>query len=225
MADSTYQIVRGADNSDLLTLQELKLMLGGVPITDNSQDASLSLMISMFSEMCATYCHRFVGYGQPPTFGKVEMIETWREVMNGRVYLGHWPVKSTDIVNVNAGGTDLTTDQFEIEEWSGKVSNLATGAPMSGPWNTPVVVHYSGGYVLPDDAPLPLKHAVVMLIREERIRMMIAQSGTIRQLTHKEARITFFDPTALLRAIAAGLKTPTMTAVENILDQYIRIEV
>jgi hypothetical protein len=147
--------------------------------------------------------------------------------MNGRLFLSHWPVKAADIqsvsVGINGGSTLLTVDDYEIEEASGKLSNIQIGGAMSSCWNHPVVVHYSGGYNLPTETPLPLKHAVVMLIREERIRMMQAQTAGIRQLSHKEARVAFFDPNAiLLRSLG---KSPTLQAIESILTHYMRFQV
>ena len=223
MADRTFQILTPAASNDLLTLQELKMMLGMSP-TDTSQDPALSFLISVFSEECARRCNHYGKAGMPPTFAKIEVQETWREVMNGRVFCLQWPVNAVDIVSVTDGGMVLTTDQFELEEHSGKISNINTGATMSSPWVTPVVAHYSGGYVLPQEAPLPLKHAVVMLVRQERILMMQAQYAGIRSLSHKEARVMFFDPNAvLLRAL--GTKSPVVQAVDNLLDKYRRLEV
>jgi hypothetical protein len=92
---------------------------------------------------------------------------------------------------------------------------------MASCWNHPVVVHYSGGYDLPTETPLPLKHAVVLLIREERIRMMQAQTAGIRQISHKEARVSFFDPNMLL--LKSLGKSPTLAAIESILSHYIRL--
>ena len=231
MADRTFQILTPAASNDLLTLQELKLMLG-MSATDTSQDAALSFLISVFSEECARRCNHYGKAGMPPTFAKIEVQETWREVMPGRIFCLQWPVNAVDLVSVTDGGVQLTTDQFELEEHSGKISNVQSanismtgaGSTMPSPWVTPVVVHYSGGYVLPNEAPLPLKHAVVMLVRQERILMMQAQYAGIRSLSHKEARVMFFDPNAvLLRAL--GTKSPVVQAVDNLLDKYRRLEV
>jgi hypothetical protein len=93
---------------------------------------------------------------------------------------------------------------------------------MASCWNHPVTVHYWGGYSLPTETPLPLKHAVVMLIREERIRMLQAQTAGIRVIRHKEAMVSFFDPNAvLLRTLG---KSPTLQAIESILTHYMRFQ-
>lgn len=234
MADRTIKILTKALSTDLLTLEEAKLWLG-VNVADTSQDALLAMMITTFSEEIAERLNRH----PTVTLGKEEVLETWRETMNGRLFLSHWPVKGADVVSVTVGEaaavplrrqgvglleTPLATGEFELEEASGKVSNISVGGAQAVGWNHPVTVHYSGGYTLPDETPLPLKRAVVMLIREEKIRMIQAQTAGVRQISHKEARVSFFDPNALLLR-ATGMKSPTMQAVENLLTHYMRFEV
>lgn len=232
MADRTIKVLVKADPTDLLTLEEAKLWLG-INVADVSQDELLQSMISVFSETIAEKLNKHPSV----TLGQEEVQETWRETMNGRLLLSHWPVKAADILSVTVGdaevmpvrlrqarGIDLATGEYELEEASGKVSNISIGGAVAAPWNHPVTVHYKGGYLLPDEAPKPLKHAVVMLIREEKIRMLQAQTAGVRQISHKEARVSFFDPNALLIR-AVGMKSPTMQAVENILTHYMRFEV
>jgi hypothetical protein len=225
MADRTIKILTPAASTDLLTLDEAKLWLG-MNVADTSQDATLQLMITTFSEQIAELANRH----PTVTLGQEEVLETWRETMNGRLFLSHWPVKESDVVSITVGDAevtpfaDLAVGDYELEEASGKLSNILIGGAQAVPWNHPVTVHYTGGYLLPDEAPKPLKHAVVMLIREEKIRMMQAQTAGVRQISHKEARVSFFDPNALL-VRAVGMKSPTMQAVESILTHYMRFEV
>lgn len=221
MADYTVQVLTPAASTDLLTLDEAKLWLGINP-ADTSQDAVLESMITMFSEEIAERLNRH----PTVTIGYEEVNETWRDTMNGRLFLSHWPVKAADVLSVSVGsaGDLLSVDGYELAEDSGKLSNIRLGGDVAASWNHPIVVHYSGGYNLPDEAPKPLKHAVVMLIREERIRMVQAQTAGIRQIRHKESQVSFFDPNALLLR-AVGSKSPTLQAVENILTHYMRFPV
>lgn len=237
MADRTIKVVTKATETDLLTLDEAKQLLN-IPLTDTSQDEALEFMIDIFSETISEKLNRH----PTVTLGYEEVIETWRETMNGRLFLSHWPVKEEDIISLTVGDaiatpyrlrrlrgptlvtTPVAAGEFEIEEASGKVSNISIDGAQAVPWNHPVTVHYKGGYSLPDETPKPLKHAVVMLIREEKIRMVQAQTAGVRQISHKEARVSFFDPNALLIR-AVGMKSPTMQAVENILTHYMRFEV
>lgn len=246
MADRTIKVLTKATDTDLLTIDEAKLLLG-MNSADTSQDEALSSMIATFSEEIAEKLNRH----PTVTVGKEEVLETWRETMNGRLFLSHWPVKEEDIISVTIGDAEvipvrlvqrgggarfgdevilspravsMVAGDYELEEASGKLSNIRIGGAQAVSWNYPVTVHYSGGYLLPDECPKPLKHAVVMLIREERIRMMQAQTAGVRQIRHKEAAVSFFDPNALLLR-AVGMKSPTMQAVENILSHYMRFEV
>jgi len=220
MADYTVNVITPADSVDLLTLDEAKTMLG-ISSADSSQDDLLEMLITTFSEEIAERLNRH----PTVTIGYEEVIETWRETLNGRIFLSHWPVKKEDIISVTVGtnGTALLTGEFEIAEDSGKLSNIGSGGVSSSSWNHPVTVHYKGGYELPDEAPRPLKHAVAMLIREERIRMMQMQTAGIRQIRHKEAAVSFFDPNAILMR-AVGAKSPTLQAVESILTHYMRFQ-
>jgi gp6-like head-tail connector protein len=221
MADITVKVLTSAAETDLLTLDEAKLWLG-INAADTSQDAVLQSMITMFSEEIAERLNRH----PTVTIGYEEVQETWRDTLNGRLFLTHWPVKAADVlsVSVGSGGDLVPVDGYELAEDSGKLSNISLGGAVSASWNHPVVVHYSGGYNLPDGAPKPLKHAVVMLIREERIKMVQSQTAGVRQLRHKESQVSFFDPNALLMR-AVGTKSPTLQAVENILTHYMRFPV
>ena len=218
MADITVKVITPATETDLLTLDEAKLWLG-IDAADTSQDVLIQSMITLFSEEIAELLNRH----PTVTIGYEEVQETWRDTMNGRLFLTHWPVKAADVlsVSVGSGGDLVPVDSYELAEDSGKLSNNSLGGAVSATWNHPVVVHYSGGYNLPDEAPGPLKHAVVLLIREERVRMMQAQTAGIRQISHKEARVSFFDPNALLMR-SVGMKSPTLQAVDSILTHYMR---
>jgi hypothetical protein len=217
MADYTISVLTPAPSTDLLTLSEAKLWLN-ISSTDTSQDVLVQSMITTFSEEIAERLNRH----PTTTLGYEEVNETWRETLNGRLYLSHWPVKAADIKSVSDAGVTLAPGQYEIAEDSGKLSNISSGGSMAASWNHPVVVHYSGGYSLPTATPLPLKHAVVMLMREERIRMTQAQTAGIRVIRHKEAMVSFFDPNLLLlRSLG---KSPTLQAIESILAHYMRFQ-
>lgn len=220
MADYTIDVLTPATNKDLLTVDEAKKWLG-MNSLDTSQDEFLQLMISTFSEEIAERLNRH----PTVTIGREEVVETWRETMNGRLFLSHWPVKREDVIRVSigSGGDAVPVDGYEIGQDSGKLSNITVGGAVSASWNHPVVVHYWGGYNLPDECPLPLKHAVVSLMREERLRSMQAQTAGMRTIRHKEAMVSFFDPNEILLR-ATGSKSPTMQALESLLTHYMRFQ-
>jgi hypothetical protein len=217
MADVTVKVITPAINFDLLTLDEAKLMLG-IATTDTSQDAQLALQISGWSVYAAEVCNR--------TFAREKVIETWREVGDGRVFLTHWPVKEADIESVVApGGTPLIAGEYELEEASGKLSHIANpGGPVSTLWGAPAVIKYTGGYLLPDEAPLPLKQACAMLIREERSRHQQSSVAGLRMIAHKEKRVMFYDPNAAAakQSSSGAAGSPAMQAINALLKQYTR---
>lgn len=212
MADVTVKVLEPATSFDFMTVEEAKLWLR-IPDTDTSQDAQLQMMISVNSAIIAEMCNR--------TFAREKVTETWREVMNGRVFLTHWPVKEDDIENVYPGGTLYPSDAYELEEASGKLSNVSGYVEASAPWPQAIKVTYTGGFNLPDEAPLPLKHATWMLMLEDRMRSLTAQFGGIRQLRHKEASVNFFNPNeVLMKSLGAG--SATMQTINSLLSQYMR---
>jgi len=224
MADLTVKILDAAASFDFLTLDEAKKILG-IDTADTSEDDTISMLIGINSAIISELCNR--------TFARERVQETWREVYDGRVFLQHWPVKESDIESVNAAGGDVpanydgttgfyeVTPCWELEELSGKLSNVGAHDPESSKWPQSVIVTYTGGFDLPTEAPLPLKWATAMLVREERIRNRQAQVAGIRQISHKESRVSFFDPNALLMK-TAGMGSPALQSVNNLLTHYMR---
>jgi hypothetical protein len=208
MADRTEKILTPAQNFDFLTLDEAKTMLG-ISTSTPTDDEQLQMMISTESAVIARICNR--------TFAYEEVEESWRDLASRRVFLSHWPVNEADIESVTVNGSALDSTGWDLEPASGKLSNY------NGWSGEPITVNYWGGYVLPDDAPLPLKQATIALVREQRILMRQAQVAGIRQLSHKEARVTFFDPNELL--MKTGTSAQAQQQIYNLLYHYIRIEV
>jgi|SRR5580765_1315768 hypothetical protein len=212
MVDVTVKILDPATEFDLLTLDEAKILLG-MSTTDTSKDELLTMQISIYSTTVAEMCNR--------TFARERVEETWRELYNGRCFLTHWPTKETDVESVFSAGGNYLVGSYELEEQSGKLSNVVRYAAESSAWEQSVVVTYTGGFNLPDEAPLPLKQAVALLIREENIRMRQAETAGIRQVTHKDSRVVFFDPNAVL-VKTLGAKSQGAQAIESLLKQYTR---
>ena len=212
MADRIIKILTPATEFDFLTLDECKTLLG-IATTTPEEDAQLQMMISVQSAIIAEYCNR--------TFAYEEVQETWRSdltISANRIFLSHWPVKQADLTIVAAPrGTVLDpASDYELEEISGKVE-MITGM------SEPIDVTYSGGYKLPDDAPLALKQAAIMLIRQERMMMLQAQTAGIRSISHRDARVMFFDPNTLLaKTMGKGAQMPQ--TVQTLLSQFTRIE-
>jgi hypothetical protein len=180
MADITVKVLTPADSYALLTLDELKKAFG---ITDSALDEQLQMLIDGYSDVVATMCNR--------CFAKEQVEETWRgdppPYENYRIFLTHYPVADADIESVAVNGS-LITD-YELENASGKLS--------LGAWADPIIVTYSGGYALPDEAPPALKQAMMLLVQAGRSQIVrgMNMSG-IRSISHKESRVMYFDPNA-----------------------------
>lgn len=184
MVDIILKVLTPATTHDLLTLEELKVMLG-IADTDTSQDAMLATYITQLSEVIARECNR--------VFAKEKMRETVRCLQPNRYFVSHWPLKEEDIESVETPrGTTFDPDTYEVEEESGKIEFITSGQV------EPIVVTYTGGYDLPDEAPAALKSACEILVREMRTWVSRQATSGIRSLTHKDARVMFFDVNAAM---------------------------
>jgi hypothetical protein len=216
MADVTIKVIEPADDFALLTVDELKAALG-ISSIDPTQDDQLTELINRYSDVVATLCNR--------VFAKEKVRETWRCVGSDcpgtRLFLSHWPIQEADIESVAAPRSSvLDPASYELEEKSGKLTLFGAGA-------SEIVVTYTGGFDLPDEAPPALKQACELLIRDARAsaqRQHQAASG-IRQLTHKEARVVFFDPATSERAQQLGSSSGINTAIYNLLMHFVRLQV
>jgi hypothetical protein len=210
MADRVIKILVPATEIGFLTLDEAKTMLG-MASGDATMDAQLQMWIDQNSATIMRLCNRI--------FAREKVRETWRDVGNRRVFLSHWPVSEDDIESVEDGGVVLAPGDYELEEGSGKISHF-------GGWIEDVVITYSGGYVLPADAPLPLKQATAMMVRESKMAGIfdMAASG-IRSISHKEKRVQFYDTSKIMSGGGGAGGSPTKQAVSNLLVHYTRWEI
>jgi hypothetical protein len=238
MADRTITVLTAATESDLMTLDEGKLLMG-LSLADTGGDAQLELFTSINSATIARLCNR--------TFAREEVREEWRELgcnlqypgyyfpdppaayYSGtsqrsdatRLFLSHWPVHPGDIESVESPmGTVADPSTYEIEEDSGKLFAVAGTI-----FQEPVVVTYWGGYRLPDESPLPLKQACSLLNVQSKLLANLGTMAGIRLLSHKSARVAFHDPLKLLEAAMGGKGSPTEMQVMNLLYHYMRLEV
>lgn len=212
MADRTIKILEPADNFDLMTIEELKLALS---ITDTTQDAALEDQIDRYSDVVATLCNR--------VFARETVRETWRcfgwDCPATRLYLSHWPIKEEDIVAVEApGGTLLDPAAWELEERSGKLL-LFNNA------ESEVIVTYIGGFNLPEEAPEALKQACALMIHKSQVEQQRAATAGIRSISHKEARVQFFDPNQVARSQQSSTSSGIDPAINALLMHYVRLEV
>ena len=181
---------------DLISLDDLKLALG---ITDDSEDTQLQAMITFQSRIIAEYCDRRLAFA--------EAIETFtfdrNETMLPRqaLTLSLYPV--VEIAEVSTAGA--TSGDWDFDPASGRVWT-------TGNWADEVAVAYSGGYVLPDEAPARLQKAVIEAVNESRT--VGARDASIREVQHGDTRVSYFTPTlstassGFLSAVVADLIKP-----------------
>lgn len=210
MADIIIKILEPATNFDLITLEELKMLLG---ITNTLSDPALEILITSYSDVIATMCNR--------VFAKEKLRETWRCLQGNRIFLSHYPIATeADIVSVECPrGSTMNSSGYEIELKSGKIELYQSTSE-------PIVVTYTGGYNLPDGAPPALKQAVTMAIREERREQTAAAVSGMKSLSHKESRVMFFDPNVSSSKSGGGSTSSAVPeAVKNLLMHYVRLQV
>jgi hypothetical protein len=209
MVDIITKILTPADSFDLLTLDALKLAMG-IPPNDLSQDVQLQEDISRYSDIVAILCNRI--------FGREEVRETVRCLQSRRYFLSHYPTAEDDIASVEAPrGNVLDPSAYEFEEKSGKIELFDSQSE-------PIVITYTGGYDLPEEAPPALKQVCEIMVLEGRaLRRSFGTSG-IRSISHKSARVMFFDP-LVSGARAAAQFGYSINSINSLLSSYIRIEV
>lgn len=203
MADVTVKIITPADSFALISLEELKLALGlgsGV----SADDPQLQFLIDTNSAIISTLANRI--------FAREEVIETWRDLSSRRLYLTHWPVLESDIESVTTNG-EVRTD-YELEEGSGKLSIFTARTE-------DIVVHYTGGFNLPGDAPDALKQAAALLVNTSKAEQAAAALTGVRMIAHKESRVMFHSPTA--GSSSGGTSsTQARETVKALLDRFTR---
>jgi hypothetical protein len=216
MADVIVQVTDPAASTDLITLDELKINLGLPSGTPSASDAQLIQAISYNSDLLSVLCNR--------VFARETVKETWRWdgcecLANPRIYLTHFPVDAADIQSVTTGGSLVDSTDYELESQTGKLRYLLGG------WLDPTVIVYTGGYILPDDAPLPLKQAASILTRIAYFASKFAgvAMGGVRQLSHKHSRVSFFDPAQQVMMASGG--PGVSQAVNSLISHYTRYNI
>ena len=203
---SSIQVVKPAPDIGLVTLYEAKVSLR-IPPSDTVNDEALRFMILRASDEVQTLCSRF--------FPKESVIETFREIDNPitRLYLSRYPVKPDDIVSIEADGMPLP---YDVDSESGKLT-LSGGEA----WAQSVVVEYTGGYAIPLEVPPALKQAVLLFTRDAYYASLRGDS-TVRQIAHKESRISYFDPSKMTGTSGSG-GSPAQNAATALLQRFTRL--
>lgn len=225
MADVIIKVLEPAEYFGFMTPEQVRLGLQLQPGEANSSDEYLNQLIEINSDVIRWLCRR--------VFAREKVRETWRclgepcdcadAASSRRLFLSHWPVKEEDIESVEIPrGSAVSRDCWELDEQAGRISVYCGTAE-------PIVVTYTGGYELPDDAPPALRYAAMLLVGNSRAtaqQQTSAIASGIKSIGHKEARVTFQSPT---EAAAAGGQGglgpdgPVMQQVKNLLIHFQRL--
>lgn len=202
---------------DLISLDDLKLALG---ITGTAEDAQLQAMITLQSRLIAEYCDR--------RFGMAEALESFTfdhyESLPSRqaLVLSLYPVNQ--IFEVSTAGA--TAADYEFDPRSGRLW-LSKDQYWNywGPYNSSpypslgsVMVTYSGGYDLPEQAPARLQKAIIEAVRDGRASG--ARDPSIREVQHGDTRISYFT-SSTSSASSGFLSAP----VADLVKPYRRLHV
>lgn len=205
---SSITVVKHAPDTALVTLYEAKVALK-IPTSSTTDDEQLRFMILRASDEVQTLCSRF--------FPKEDVIETFREIENPitRLWLSRWPIKEEEVHSVTMDGDEV---EFDIDSESGRLSLFGGSL-----WAESVVVEYSGGYAIPQEVPPALKQAVLLFTRDAYYSAQRGDSS-IRQVTHKESRVVYFDPNAKSQSSGGGASgSPAQRAAKDLLLRYTRL--
>lgn len=204
---SHFQLIEVTDpgSYDLVSLDDLELELGITGDTDD--DEQLQARITRTSLMIAEACDRVFRFS--------EGIETFT-FDPGQVTRSNQPL-SLKLYPVFAVES-ITQDGVAVEGFIVDAENGRVWRP-DAPWSGTVVVTYSGGYLLPDDAPAGLQMAVIDAIRERRLLVTEGGGGAVRDTVHGDTRVSYFQPAAA--SVAGGLSS----SVQELIAPFKRLTV
>jgi hypothetical protein len=221
MSEPLVNVITPATSIGLISLDDLKLLLD-IPVGDTTGDAKLQMLIDQNAMVLANKANR-------DTFAKEKVTERWDCVApvccpdgTCKIYLTRYPVKLADIESVETpAGTVIAPSGYRLEENTGKLVLIAG-------CSSEILVTYTGGYVLPDEAPLDLQQMAGMMVQQFQTQAAQAATGGsgIRMLAHKESRIMYYSPKDMAgggSTTSGGPSTSAIgTAVDNLIKKYTR---
>lgn len=213
----TETITEKAKDIAFLTNYEARLILNLTSSIDETVDDMIEMLIEWSSDEIATNCNR--------TFAKETLEAVYREINTDtkRLQLTHYPIVDIESVVDGHGNTLIMDIDYEVDWDAGKLTRLGSNS-----WVGPTTVIYIGGYDLPAETPKALKQAAMLMTREAYFATQRGDA-TIRMVSHKDARVMYFDPSMMVKALAAGgggnAGSPALRRIQELLTAYIHIEV
>jgi len=214
---SVVTIIEAAKDISLITLRDAKLGMNLFSTSSQSTDDQLEMMIRWSSDTIATMCNR--------VFAKEKVSEQLVEFNTEcpRLPLSHFPIRTGNGISpvVTENGVLLNEGDDYIVDPSGGVLTKTGG----GTWLVPTIVEYTGGYDLPFESPPALQQAAILLTREG-YNAAIRGDQSVRMISHKSARVIYFDPNAAAAKASAGASgsqgTAAMRSAQALLQKFTR---
>lgn len=212
---SLFEIVASSADPvyDLTTLEAVKLELD---ISGTGEDAAIEAAITRLSRAAADYTGRHFAlldiieqFVVTPARGYGYRCGTPYRLYGGYQYqplvLRHTPIVSMDTVTIDGS----VTTAYEYDAARG----LLYFTNGSATWSDRVVVTYTGGYDLPDDAPGGLASEIIEAIRQERA--FSTRDPTVREVAHGDTRVGYYSG-----QLTGSYGLPS--SLISVLDQYRR---
>jgi hypothetical protein len=136
----------------------------------------------------------------------------WGEPVHA-LYLRQYPVEQ--VTSITQGGSEADATMYEIDEEAGLLWMKC------GRWCGEVVINYSGGYDLPDDAPPILAQACIELVGAQRLFATTAAADpNVREVHHGDSRVVY--QTSAFGGSGVGSSSSIPSSVTSLIDRYIR---
>ncbi len=183
---SIFNVLEASDPTDetsldLVSLETVKTALG---ITGSTEDAVLTASIARASSVISEVCDRRFGFADAEETFVFDQCEAVRR--RSALLLSLYPVFLVDSILIN--GIEIT--DYDLRASAGMIWLVDEGML----WGARIVVTYSGGYYLPDNAPGALQQACIQLVSQYRNAASSSASAAasgIREIDHGDSRVIF----------------------------------
>jgi len=151
MTDYPYRTVIDAAplRTALLDPETVFAELGVTPTSD--QTTQMETVIAQVSSLIDGFLDR--------RLAEADVTDHFRRPTSDTLRLSRWPV--VEILQVIENGTELTPDDWELNEATGQLWRIASGDRTCWVGTGTTTVSLVGGYGLPDDLPADLQRAAI----------------------------------------------------------------
>lgn len=159
---SRFSVTSAASDLNLLSIADLRSAAG---VSDNSQDAALTVLGAQVSLAIARACGIAADGVNMPTLKRETCSEVFRlRCPVSRLMLARRPV--TSISSVTIATTTQEASAYEIDAASGRLARLSGDAEIDWPSGKITVIYVAGYETVPADVKLAASKAVALLNTE-----------------------------------------------------------